>query len=222
VLGAATDAELGFFIIRGKAEVPEVKQDQPAEASGEQPSGPTLLRALLIERHWQMYRTFRALFLREARELADREQDPTVSLLDVSERQFHRWLHGARPRPDACRVLESMFGHPIGRLLGPADQHSAGVQVAAAVAGVHEAPPGSVVPDAGAATAVQVSVEPGTAVTVVCPDDGSGRVAVLAGGVRILIDAPGTAPAAVVPAAPDVPVADGGARVYSLAARRAR
>lgn len=229
VLGAATDAELGFFIIRGHATDAHDTPDQPAEtpaasqaseAAG--PAGPTLLRVLLVERHWQVYRTFRALFLRAARQLADRENDPTSALLDVSARQFHRWQHGARPRPDACRVLESMFGHPVDRLIGPADPPTA--DVAAAVTEARGADPAPVVRPA--AVQVSVSAEPGTAVTVVCPDDGAGRVAVLAGGVQVVIDACGRDAVSLVPAVPDVPATGdgvavaGGARVYSLAARR--
>jgi hypothetical protein len=134
LLGAATDAELGFFTIRGHATDAHDKPDQRAETSeASEAAGqaePTLLRVLLVERHWQVYRTFRALFLRAARQLADRENDPTAALLDVSARQFHRWLHGARPRPDACRVLESMLGHPIDRLIRPADPPGADITAA--------------------------------------------------------------------------------------------
>lgn len=51
--------------------------------------------------------------------------------LFVSDRQLKRWLAGgaATPRAVACRVLESWFGEPIERLLGPADDlvHAADV-----------------------------------------------------------------------------------------------
>ncbi|WP_406106508.1 hypothetical protein [Micromonospora globbae] len=76
--------------------------------------------------------------------------------------------------------------------------------------------------DAGAAVQVDVSAEAGTAVTVVCQDGAAGRVAVLAGGVRVLIDASGAGPASITPAVVDLPAVPGGARVYSLAERRAR
>lgn len=73
-----------------------------------------------------------------------------------------------------------------------------------------------------AAVQVNVSAEAGTAVTVVCQDGAAGRVAVVAGGVRVLIDASGTDPASLTPAVVDFPAAPGGARLYSLAERRAR
>jgi hypothetical protein len=57
---------------------------------------------------------------------------------------------------------------------------------------------------------------------VVCQDGTAGRVAVLAGGVRVLIDAAGTDPVSLDPAVLDVPAVPAGARVYSLAERRAR
>jgi hypothetical protein len=233
VLGRDTDAELGFFIIQGHAR--DAAPDPPSEpdASGETgdggaagPGGRTLLHALLLARHWQVYRTFRAQFVRAARALADHDGDRSVAMLDVSQRQFHRWLGGARPRPDACRVLESMFGQPVGRLLGPARSGTEmpGADSAAPVASLAGADADVAVRD-GSAEAVRVSVNAtaGTAVTVVCHDGAPGRVAVVAGGVRVLIDASGTGPAAALgPAVLDVPAVSGGARVYSLAERRAR
>lgn len=81
--------------------------------------------------------------------------------------------------------------------------------------------PGVVAP-AGAGVQVSVSAEPGTAVTVVCPDGPAGRVAVLAGGVRVLIEPSGVGPVSVAPVVPDAPAVSGGGRVYSLAAWRAR
>jgi len=72
------------------------------------------------------------------------------------------------------------------------------------------------------AAVVQVNVSAGAAVTVVCHDGAPGRVAVVAGAVLVLIDASGTDPAALGPAVVDAPMVAGGARVYSLAERRAR
>ena len=248
VLGANTDAELGLYIIRQSAsdlgcyatkdgvtpEPPEPEPEPEPDESGVTTAaeqGPSLLRMILAERHWQVYRTFRTYFLRAARELAEREGDPTVGMLDVSERQFQRWIHGARPRPDACRVLESMFGHPIARLIGPADVRPA---TAADSEGTRHAAPGGPVSEVGAGlallavaagpAAVQVSVSAGAgaAVTVVCQDSAPGRVAVVAGAVRVLIDASGTDAAGLVQGVVDAPMVAGGARVYSLAERRAR
>jgi hypothetical protein len=95
---------------------------------------------------------------------------------------------------------------------------TAPVTPAACVAG----PVPGVVAGAGAGVQVSVSAELGTAVTVVCPDGPAGRVAVLAGGVRVLIEPSGPGPVSVAPAVPDAPAVSGGGRVYSLAARRAR
>ncbi len=222
VLGRDTDAALGFYITRGHATDTAPAVPEPSgTAGGGDPVGPTLLRALLVERHWQVYRTFRAQFGRAARVLADREGDRSVGLLDVSERQFQRWTRGARPRPDACRVLESMFGHPIARLIGPAGHGTAGVDIAPSGASMAEAATGVAVPDTGAgAVRVSVIAEAGTAVTVMCDDGAAGRVAVVAGGVRVLIESSGPGP--VVPVVADLPAVPGGARVYSLAERRAR
>jgi len=86
-------------------------------------SAPTLLRALVIERHWQKFTTFERQFLRAARELADQAGEPELAKVTVSSRQFERWYAGkvkTEPYPDACRILEFMFGHPVARLLAPA------------------------------------------------------------------------------------------------------
>jgi hypothetical protein len=243
VLGATTDAEIGLFIIRGAgrpeettasvlaaapsgdlAEIEAVEAVDVAPVGADQHTGSSLLRALLVERHWQVYRTFRAQFLRAARALAVREGDRAVGMLDVSERQFRRWMQGALPRPDGCRVLESMFGQPIDRLIGPADAGAAtAVDVARPAALLGAVGGGLTGPEALAGpAAVQVYVSAGAAVTVMCHDDASGRVAVVAGAVRVLIDASGTEAASLTPGVVDAPMVAGGARVYSLAERRAR
>jgi transcriptional regulator with XRE-family HTH domain len=83
-------------------------------------SRPTLLRALITERHWQRFQTFEAQFRYAAKELAEREHDPDLAKLTVSSRQWERWYAGnvkTEPHPDACRVLEHMFGYPIQQLL---------------------------------------------------------------------------------------------------------
>ena len=190
-------------------------------------SGSTLLRLLLIERHWQVYRTFRAQFLRAARALAEHEGDPKVGLLDVSERQFQRWIHGAQPRPDACRILESMLGHPIGRLVGPAEAGATAgaVEVAGPLAPVTDAAGGLALSDqvvGEVPVEVNVCAGAGMAVTVVWPDGAPGRVAVIAGPVRVSIDASGVDLVSFAPPVFDAPAVDGGARVYSLAQRPAR
>jgi transcriptional regulator with XRE-family HTH domain len=83
---------------------------------------PTLLRVLITQRHWQRFRTFETQFRRAAQELADREGDKDLGKLTVSSRQWERWYSGnikREPHPDACRVLEHMFGYPVQQLLAP-------------------------------------------------------------------------------------------------------
>jgi hypothetical protein len=89
------------------------------------PVEPTLLRVLVTGRHWQRFETFAAQFSRAARALAEMEGEPEIGKLTVSSRQFERWYAGrvkTVPHPDACRVLEHMFGYPVDQLLGSASQ----------------------------------------------------------------------------------------------------
>ncbi|MCM2579736.1 hypothetical protein [Streptomyces meridianus] len=84
---------------------------------------PTLLRVLTLQRHWQVYETFRLRFEATASSIAETENDPRLRGLSVSKRQFERWYGGAvktRPYPDQCRVLEAMFGVSVDLLLAPA------------------------------------------------------------------------------------------------------
>jgi transcriptional regulator with XRE-family HTH domain/tetratricopeptide (TPR) repeat protein len=102
---------------RGKTQQAEIAE--PAQHAGE-PGRPTLLRVLIFERHWQRFKTFEAQFQRAARDLAKREGDPDLAKLTISSRQWERWYAGGvktEPHPDACRVLEHMFGYPISQLL---------------------------------------------------------------------------------------------------------
>jgi hypothetical protein len=83
---------------------------------------------LIAKRHWQRFSTFHAQFRRAARELAKREQEPDLAKLTVSLRQWERWCAGnvkTEPYPDACRVLEHMFGYPIQQLLAPKEDSEA-------------------------------------------------------------------------------------------------
>jgi hypothetical protein len=85
----------------------------------------TLLRVLITGRHWQRFATFETQFRRAADELATQHQEPGIRRVTVSPRQFERWYAGkvkTEPYPDACRVLEHMFGYPVRQLLGPASQ----------------------------------------------------------------------------------------------------
>ncbi|GAA0490642.1 hypothetical protein Ade02nite_23690 [Paractinoplanes deccanensis] len=68
---------------------------------------PTLLKALLRERHWQKWSTFCKEWDRIA---GDLDRDLVGSA--PSRSQLARWLAGqvkSLPHPDACRVLEAMF-----------------------------------------------------------------------------------------------------------------
>jgi hypothetical protein len=91
-----------------------------AQMTGEE----TLLRSLLRLRHLTTHEAFNAQLRRTARQLAEREGDPRLAAVTVSERQLKRWVNGGvatMPRADTCRVLEAMFGHPVRVLLGPAE-----------------------------------------------------------------------------------------------------
>lgn len=90
---------------------------------------PTLLRALIAERRWQNFRAFEVQFRRAAHDLAERDGDPDLAKLAISSRQWERWYSGSvktEPYPDACRVLEHMFGYPVQQLLSPADRQIEG------------------------------------------------------------------------------------------------
>jgi transcriptional regulator with XRE-family HTH domain len=98
---------------------------EPTQAA--EPYRPTLMRTLIAERHWQRFKTFEAQFRRAARELAGRERDPDLAKLTVSSRQWERWYSGnvkTEPHPDACRVLEHMFGYPVKQLLATRETDS--------------------------------------------------------------------------------------------------
>ncbi|MGH8931378.1 MAG: XRE family transcriptional regulator [Egibacteraceae bacterium] len=89
------------------------------------PESPTLLWALVTQRHWRTHATFALQFRYAAGELADRERDERLRSLSVSPRQFERWLNGSlktQPYPDQCRVLEHLFGRPVAELLAPATE----------------------------------------------------------------------------------------------------
>jgi hypothetical protein len=87
----------------------------------------TLLRLLVRQRHWQKFETFQVQFARAAARLAQQEGEPALASATISARSWERWLTGkvkTEPRPDACRVLEHMFGHPVCQLLRPASDAS--------------------------------------------------------------------------------------------------
>lgn len=91
------------------------------------PGEPTLLRALIMAKHWQRYETFAVQFERAAGKLAEEEGEPDLTKVSVSVRQFERWYGGkvrTLPHPDSCRILERMFGYPVQQLLAPASRVS--------------------------------------------------------------------------------------------------
>lgn len=79
---------------------------------------PILLKSLLVERHWQTYRTFCNEYDKAARKV-----DASLIGSWPSRAQLHRWLSGnlkGLPYPDHCRVLEKMFpGIPAKQLFEP-------------------------------------------------------------------------------------------------------
>lgn len=78
-----------------------------------------MLRVQITERHWQKFPTFERQFRKAAVELARQQGEPELGKVTVSARQFERWYSGAvktEPYPDACRVLEHMFGCPVRQL----------------------------------------------------------------------------------------------------------
>ncbi|KJS63538.1 hypothetical protein [Streptomyces rubellomurinus] len=77
----------------------------------------TLLKILVDQRRWR-YVDFERHFRRSATELLD----AGARNLTVSESQYRRWTAGrvqTLPGPDACRVLEYMFGIDVATLFGP-------------------------------------------------------------------------------------------------------
>lgn len=84
---------------------------------------PTLLHALLRERHLQEHRAFS-----RAWDSLSGALDPPARSGAPSRAQFYRWLSGnmsGLPHPDSCRVLEAMFPeHTARELLGQPEDAS--------------------------------------------------------------------------------------------------
>jgi len=79
----------------------------------------TQFRRLVQAHRWTTYPAFLAQFHRTARLIAERDVDPRLATLTVSEKTFKRWLAGqvrTQPRPDVVRVLEVLFDQPIDAL----------------------------------------------------------------------------------------------------------
>ncbi len=94
--------------------VPEGGERTPRRAS----SDPTMLKALLRERHWQNYGMFKRAYQKAARGL---DKDLVETYPSVST--FRRWLAGQvqdLPYPDHCAVLEAMLpGWTVAELFKP-------------------------------------------------------------------------------------------------------
>jgi len=78
----------------------------------------TRLRELVSQRQWT-YQAFTIQFARAARTVADRDGEPRLARLTVTESTFRRWAGGAlrtRPGADVCRVLEELFQRPAADL----------------------------------------------------------------------------------------------------------
>lgn len=120
-LAHALEVPVGVLLSNTVADEQVAAPARPAHRVSEaEQSRPTVLRALIAQRHWQRFQTFEAQFRHAARELAKRDHDPDLAKLTVSSRQWERWYAGnvkTEPHPDACRVLEHMFGYPIQQLL---------------------------------------------------------------------------------------------------------
>jgi transcriptional regulator with XRE-family HTH domain len=135
-LARALNIPVSVLLSDGSAGEPAAAPARAAERTREpglarEPGQPTLMRTLIAQRHWQSFRAFETQFRRAAWELAERERDPGLAKVTVSARQWERWYSGnvkTEPYPDACRVLEHMFGYPVHQLLSPAGQQIVGGQ----------------------------------------------------------------------------------------------
>jgi transcriptional regulator with XRE-family HTH domain len=142
-LARALNVPVGVLLGENPASRPAAGPALPAGGGGElgqgEPGRPPLLRALITQRRWQRFKTFEAQFRRAARELAERDGDPDLAKLTVSSRQWERWYSGnvrTEPYPDACRVLEHLFGYPVHQLLAPAGQAGAADEAGGAFSAV--------------------------------------------------------------------------------------
>ncbi|MEO3749570.1 hypothetical protein [Streptomyces sp. B6B3] len=103
----------------------------------------TLFRDLVQGRHLTSHRAFSVQFQRAAEDLAERVGDPRLASLDVSPRQFDRWMGGeikSLPQPDACRVLEHMLGQPAADLFQRPGSQSVPVSPASPAVAATELP----------------------------------------------------------------------------------
>lgn len=119
-LAAVLDVPVGLLLGGDTGGQGQELVRQEDDGLEDMPGRPTLMRVLIAERHWQRFKTFELHFRRAAQDLARREGDPELAKLTVSSRQWERWYSGrvkTEPFPDACRVLEHMFGYSVRQLL---------------------------------------------------------------------------------------------------------
>jgi tetratricopeptide (TPR) repeat protein len=97
------------------------QQVETEAAMGEMP---TLLKALLTERHMQSHMAFSREYTAVARRVA-----PALATTAPGREQYQRWLSGrvkTKPHPDHCRVLERMFpGRTVTELFSPVPEPQA-------------------------------------------------------------------------------------------------
>lgn len=212
VLDTASDADLGFFINRP----PTVEVTEPVAESlapgSDAATGVTFaarLRDLRVRRGHSIRGLGRLAFYSHSHlwDLEHGHKRPTAAVASALDRAL-----------DAGGELAALatdldMSHRAAR------EADGGVQVPR----VGPSRPGATRARAAAGPAVvRVHVSAGVEVTVVCDDGASGRVAVLAAGVRVLIDASGTDPGSAAPAVADAQMVAGGARVFSLARWQAK
>ncbi|HTJ68781.1 MAG TPA: hypothetical protein VL551_14695 [Actinospica sp.] len=80
------------------------------------------LRELVADNDWT-YQAFSAQFEQAARRVAERDKEPRLARVSVSESTFRRWTAGAlrtSPNGDVRRVLTELFDCPADELFAPA------------------------------------------------------------------------------------------------------
>lgn len=115
---------LGGTALKAGMGVPTLGWPQQVGTEATMSEPPTLLKALLTERHMQSHTAFSREYVAVARRI-----DPALSSTAPGREQYQRWLSGrvrTKPHPDHCRVLERMFpGRTVVELLSPVPEPQA-------------------------------------------------------------------------------------------------
>ena len=226
VLGAERDADLGFYINRTSEELPEAQ-------SGPRPENRAPRRDLMaveaspnVPANGAVEAAF-AVRLKDLRLRSGHSLRRLGRLVHYSHGHLGDLENGRKlPTKEVAAALDRVLGADgglSGLLADPDTDHAAPdgrIGSNAGAGGPHG--PAQTQTAAEPVAAVQVHVGAGAEVTVVCYDGNPGRVAVLAGSVRVLIDASGSDAAGQAPVWTGAPLVAGDARVYSLTERRAR